>query len=184
MAAFPVNTLDTAPDAAKPLLEATQQAFGFVPNLIGVMSSSPALTEAYLTLSGIFDKTGLTPTERQIVLLTVSRYHECHYCVAAHTAISAMQNIPADIVDAIRNDQPIADNKLQALRQIVRLVVENRGELTENQVQQFLSAGYKISHLMDVLVGVAQKTLSNFTNHIGKTPLDDAFSEQAWKPGT
>lgn len=182
MTIYPVHTLITAPEGAKPLLEMTQGAFGFVPNLIGVMASSPALTEAYLTISGIFDKTGLTPTERQVVLLTVSHFHECGYCMAAHTAISSMQKVPVDVVDAIRNDVPIIDNKLQALREFVRLLVENRGHLTNNDVQKFLLAGYESSHIMDVLVGVAQKTLSNFTNHIAKTPLDDAFQGQAWKP--
>ena len=182
MTSFPVHTLDTAPASAKPLIDMTQQAFGFLPNLIGVMSTSPALTEAYLTIAGIFDKTDLTPVERQVVLLTVSHFHECRYCMAAHTAISAMQKIPADVVEAIRNDKPISDNKLQALRQFVRVMVENRGELGEEDVQNFLDAGYESSHMLDVLVGIAQKMMSNFTNHIAETPLDDAFSDQAWVP--
>ncbi len=182
MATFPVHTLDTAPDAAKPLLEMTQQAFGFVPNLVGVMASSPALTEAYLTIAGIFDKTGLTPTERQIVLLTVSHFHQCRYCVAAHSVIAGMQDVSADIVEAIRNDQPIADARLQALRQFTHLLMENRGWATEDDMQPFLSAGYEPAHAMDVLVGIAQKTMSNFTNHIVGTPLDDAFAAQAWEP--
>jgi len=182
MPTFPVHSLDTAPDAAKPLLEMTQQAFGFVPNLIGVMASSPPLAEAYLTISGIFDKTGLTPTERQIVLLTVSHFHSCGYCVAAHSVIAGMQDVSADIVEAIRNNQPIADNKLEALRQFTYLLLDKRGWVTEDDMKPFLAAGYQPSHAMDILVGIAQKTLSNFTNHIAHTPLDDAFAAQSWKP--
>jgi uncharacterized peroxidase-related enzyme len=182
MATFPVHTLETTPEAAKPVLETTQQAFGFIPNIIGVMSNSPALAEAYLTIAGIFDKTGLSATERQVVLLTVSHFHQCGYCMAAHSAISAMQKVPANIVEAIRNNLPIDDSKLQALRRFVHLLVKNRGNVSEDEVQNFLSAGYETSHVLDVLVGVAQKTLSNFTNHIAGTALDEAFTEQAWKP--
>ena len=180
MPSFPVHTKDTAPAAALPILDATQQAFGFIPNLMGVMASSPALAETYLTVSGLFDKTDLNATEKQVVLLSVSHFHGCQYCMAAHSAIAAMQQVPADVVAAIRTDKPIADSKLEALRAFTRSLVETRGWPNEAQVKNFLDAGYQPSHMMDILVGIAQKTLSNFTNHIAKTPLDGAFSEYAW----
>jgi len=182
MTKFPVHTLDSAPEAAAPTLNATRQAFGFIPNLIGIMASSPALAEAYTSLAGLFEKTDLTTTEKQIVLLTVSHYHACHYCMAAHTAISAMQEVPTDVVEAIRTNQPIADSKLQALRVLVHSMVDNRGFPDEMAVQNFVDAGYKPAQLMDILVGVAQKTLSNFTNHIADTPLDKAFEQFSWQP--
>jgi uncharacterized peroxidase-related enzyme len=182
MSDFPVLDLETASQEASPVLEATQAAFGFIPNLLGVMAHSPALAEACLTISGLFDKTGLTPVERQVVLLTVSQYHGCHYCVAAHSALADMQAVPADIVAAIRSDQEIQNARLQALRVFVRTVVENRGWLDERDLQAFYSAGYRPENVMDVLVGVAQKTMSNFTNHIAQTPLDDAFKAHVWEP--
>jgi len=181
MPTFPVLTLDTSPADSKPMLEQTQQAFSFIPNLIGVMASSPAITEAYLSIASIFSKSGLSPTEQQVVLLTASHFNDCRYCMAAHTAISSMQNIDMSIVQAIRDDLPIADAKLQALRQFTRLVVENRAWLADSDVQTFLDAGYEQSHVLDILVGVAQKTLSNYTNHLAKTPLDEAFSTVAWQ---
>lgn len=182
MSDFPVLDLETASQEARPVLEATQAAFGFIPNLLGVMAHSPVLAESYLTISGLFDKIDLTPTERQIVLFTVSQFHGCHYCVAAHSALAEMQNVSADIVAAIRNDQAIQDPKLQALRVFVSSLMENRGWMNEQHMQAFYAAGYKPENVMDVLVGVAQKTMSNFTNHIAKTPLDDAFKAHAWEP--
>ena len=73
---FSVHTIDTAPDASRPLLEGAQKTFGFVPNLIGVLAESPAVAEAYLTLSQIFDKSSLNAVERQVAILAVSRYNE------------------------------------------------------------------------------------------------------------
>lgn len=182
MSDFPVLTLDNAPSASKDLLNQTQVNFGFIPNLIAVMATSPAVTEAYLSIAGIFAKSNLSSTEQQIVLLTVSHYHECCYCMAAHTAIAGMQKVDSDVVQSLRSNQPIADPKLEALRQFTWLLIDKRGWASEDEIQTFLNAGYDQVHVLDILVGVAQKTLSNFTNHLAKTPLDDAFAEVAWEP--
>jgi uncharacterized peroxidase-related enzyme len=179
---FPVLDLESAPSEARHALEAAQSAFGFIPNLLGVMAHSPALAEAYLAVSALFDKTDLSPIERQVVLLTVSQYHGCHYCMAAHSAIAAMHKMPADVVAAIRENRSISDSKLQTLREMVHALVDSRGWPDENKVQAFLQAGYQPSHMMDILVGIAQKTLSNFSNHIAGTPLDQAFEEYYWTP--
>lgn len=181
MSQFKVHTKESAPEKALPALETAEAMFGFVPNLLGVMATSPALTEAYLALSKIFEKnTALSATEQQIVLLTVSRYHECHYCMAAHSVVADMQSIPAEITQAIRNDQPIPDSKLQALRTLVTALVEQRGAISELDITSFLDAGYQRVHVMDVMVGIGQKTLSNYTNHLAETPLDTAFEDRAW----
>jgi len=182
MTNFPVLNTDNAPSGSIKLLQQTQSNFGFVPNIIGVMANSPSLTEAYLTVAGIFSKSTLTPTEQQIVLLTVSHYHECCYCMAAHTAIAGMQNVDTSVVQSIRDDQPISDSKLEVLRIFTKLLIEKRGWVNEQDIQAFLDAGYNTTHMLDILVGIAQKTLSNFTNHIAKTPLDEAFAEVAWSP--
>jgi uncharacterized peroxidase-related enzyme len=180
---FPVHTKESAPEKALPLMDAAASTFGFVPNLLGIMASSPALAEAYLALSGIFEKsTALTAAERQVVLLTVSRYHQCHYCMAAHSMAADMQNVAPDIINAIRNDLPISDPKLEALRHLATMLVECRGLIPEQELKAFLDAGYQASHVLDVMVGVGQKTLSNYTNHLAKTPLDAALESHAWSP--
>lgn len=182
MSNFPVHTRESAPEASIKTLDTVSGMFGFLPNLLGVMATSPALAEAYTALSGIFEKSGLNPTERQIVLLTVSRFHECHYCMAAHSVAAEMQHVPADVVEAIRADQSIADPKLEALRLYVNRLLEKRGWIDEAEMGELLTAGYTPSHALDVLVGVGQKTLSNFTNHFAHTPLDCVFEQRAWVP--
>lgn len=181
---FPVHNLDTAPSESIQLMQQTQQNFGFIPNLIGVMSTSPALTEAYLRVADIFSKSSLSPTEQQIVLLTVSAFHGCDYCVAAHTAIAGMQQVDQDVIQAIRNDQLIADPKLQSLREFTHSLVSQRACLDTEIIESFLRAGYQEVNIFEILVGIAQKTLSNYTNHLANTPLDDVFQELAWKPAS
>jgi len=183
MSLFPVHTKESAPEESQQTLEAVEKAFGFVPNLLGVMSTSPALAEAYLAVAEIFEKrTALTSTEQQVVLLAVSRYHECRYCVAAHSMIAGMRKLPHDVTEAIRSDRPITDPKLEALRRLTTSIVEYRGWPPEQELQAFISAGYQSAHVFDVLVGVAQKTLSNYTNHLAGTPLDSQMEAYAWSP--
>ena len=163
-------------------LQGEQQAFGFVPNLIGVLAESPAVVEAYLTLAKIFDKSSLSPVERQVAILSISRVNECDYCMAAHSAIASMQKVPADVIQAIRNDRPIADEKLEALRSFAATVIEKRAWLSDDDIATFRSAGYSQAQILEVVLAASFKTLSNYANHLAETPLDDAFSSRAWQP--
>lgn len=180
MTEFTTHTIDSAPDTAKPLLQAAKKAYSFVPNLLGTMAGSPALLEGYMTLAGIFDKTDLSETERQIILMTNNRLNGCTYCMAAHTTISQMAKVPSNVIAALRNNTPIADPKLEALRTFTAVVNETRGWPEESDIDAFLAAGYTRQTVLDVILGTSLKVMSNYTNHIAETPLDDAFAANAW----
>ncbi|HET54839.1 MAG TPA: carboxymuconolactone decarboxylase family protein [Ignavibacteria bacterium] len=92
-----------------------------------------------------------------------------------------MQKIDEGIIEALRTGEPIKDEKLEALRKFTQTVVERRGWLEENDIEEFLSAGYNKAQLLEVIVGVVQKTLSNYINHIVQTPLDAAFEPNKWE---
>lgn len=180
MTEFTNHTIESAPAASKALLEGAKQKVGFVPNLYAGMAEAPALLEGYLAISGIFDKTSFSPTERQIVLMTSNRLNGCSYCMAAHTSISQMSGVPEDVVTALRNNTPIADGKLESLRQFVIVIVESRGWPHEDKVNSFLNAGYTKQNILEVILGTAMKVMSNYTNHIVNIPLDEAFKPNAW----
>lgn len=178
---FKVHTPETAQPKSAEMLNAAQQKFGFTPNLLAVMAEAPALLKGYMTMAQIFGETSFTETERQIVLLETSYTNDCTYCMAAHSAISAMNNVPSDVVDALRANTPIADGKLEALRQFARSVVANKGYPTEAATAAFLAAGYGQQQVLEVILGIGFKTLSNYTNHITHTPLDEAFKPKEWQ---
>lgn len=180
MTEFTTYRIDTAPEASKPFLEGAKKAFGFEANLLGNMAEAPALLEGYLTLAGIFDKTNLSETERQIILMTNNRLNGCTYCMAAHTTLSQMHNVAADVIDALRNDTPIADPKLEALRTFAAIVNEKRGWPEDAEVEAFLAAGYTRQTVLEVILGTSLKVMSNYTNHVTQTALDDAFAQNAW----
>lgn len=177
---YTVHTEETAPESARPILSQVKGKFGFVPNLLGTMADAPALLKGYLTLADIFDGTSFTPTERQIVLLATSHTNGCAYCMAAHTVIAGMQKVSDDVVKALRDNTPINDPKLEALRIFATEVAGKRGYPSEESLKRFLSAGYTKAQVLEVVLGVGFKTLSNYTNHIANTQLDQAFSPAAW----
>lgn len=177
---YPINTVETAPASAKPIREAAQKGFGFVPNLLAVMSTAPALLEGYMTLARIFDTSSLNATERQIILLSASRENGCAYCMSVHTALAGMQKVSADVVNAIRDDRIIQDKKLEALRLFAAAVTRTRGWPEDSATAAFLAVGYGPQQVLEVVLGVGLKTISNYTTHIAGTPLDAAFKPVEW----
>ncbi|MDF1544527.1 MAG: carboxymuconolactone decarboxylase family protein [bacterium] len=178
--ALPVNTIETAPEEAKTTLQSVQKMLGFVPNLYGMLSNNPVTLDAYLYLSKALEKSGLNALEQQVVLLTGSIENGCEYCVAAHSAIAGMMKLPESVVQALRNSQPIVDEKLESLRSFTATVVQQRGHLKDVQVSEFLAAGYTGATILAVITAVALKTISNYANHIANTPLDEAFQSHSW----
>ena len=177
---YPVHTIESAPEAAKGALTAAQKSFGFVPNMLGVMAKAPPVVAAYTTLSKLFEETSLSPAERQTVLLTTSYENGCEYCMAAHSAIASMQKVPQDVISAIRTGAPINDARLAALHRFTKAVVTSRGWPSAADTAEFTAAGYGEQQVLEVLLGIGLKTLSNYTNSIANTPLDSAFSAVAW----
>ena len=179
MADYKVHTVETAGESA-PLLEKSLKGFGFIPNLHGVMAESPAMLEAYQTVHAIFSKTNLSETERQIILMANNRLNGCTYCMAAHTMISKMSKVPDDVIESLRSGTPIADPKLEALRVFAEKINSSRGNPEDSDLEAFFAAGYTQEAVLDVILGTSFKVLSNYTNHIAHTPVDEAFAEHEW----
>ena len=179
---FDIHTTQTAQAPAAEMLGEIEKAYGFIPNLYGVFAESPATLRAYMSLGKIFDESSFSATERQLIIITASRLNECKYCIAAHTVVAGMQKVPTDVVEAIRDDRPISDSRLQALRAFTTAVVEKRGWVSDEDVSTFVAAGYSKAQILEVILGISFKTLSNYTNHIADTPLDEAFEARAWSP--
>lgn len=108
--------------------------------------------------------------------MTASRLNGCGYCVAGYSALAKGEGVDDSIVEAIREDKPIDDAALEAVRVFTAIVVEQRGRVADHDVQAFLDNGFTQLQILDVLTGVAQKTLSNYANHLAGTPLDKAFT--------
>lgn len=172
----------TAPEDSRAALAAMGDERGFITNLAGVMAGAPALLKGYLELGSAFNETSFSAVERQVVLLTASRENVCHYCVAGHSTAAAASDVPQDVIDAIRDDEAIADTKLEALRKMTSAIVESRGWPSAEVIEQFLSVGYGEQQILEAVLGVGVKTLSNYTNHLADTPVNEQFAKNRWTP--
>ena len=184
MPSFTIHTPDSAPEAARDTLHAVRQKFGFVPNLLGELAAAPSALKAYVTLNDLLAGSSLRPVEHQLVLIAASIANGCTYCVAAHTAGLKSAGLADDQIEALREGRPLADPRLQALRTLTTAIVERRGRISERDLQLFLDAGFTREQVLEVLVGVAMKTLSNYTNHIAETPIDAQLQPFAWERAT
>jgi uncharacterized peroxidase-related enzyme len=178
---FPVHDETTAPEASKPLLEQAKKNFGMIPNLEKVMAESPALLEGYVRLWELFDTTSLSPIERQVVYQTANFENQCEYCVPWHTKLSQLADMSPNAIEALRSGAKLSDPKLEALRRFTRSLILNRGKIVEDELNTFFNAGYSAQQALEVILGIAVKTMSNYTNSIAGTPLDKAVEKLKWK---
>ncbi len=176
-----IHTIESAPEKSKDLLEDSKKTSGFVPNLHGVLAESPELLKAYKTLHELFSKSSFNKDELTVVWQTINVEHECHYCVPAHTAIAKMMKVDDEITDALRDKTELPSEKLEILRETTLALTRNRGNISSQELDKFYGAGYSQRNLLDIILGLSQKVISNYTNHIAKTPLDEGFEKFEWK---
>lgn len=180
MTALTIHTIESAPEASKPLLEGSVKAFGMVPNLHGVLSSAPKVLEAYQVLHNLFMQTSFDAEELTVVWQGINIEHGCHYCVPAHTGIAHSMKVDPALTEALRNQAQMPTPKLQALLDMTLIIVRNRGNVTQEELNVFYDIGYNEQHILEIILGLSQKVISNYTNHIGNTPIDEAFAQFAW----
>ena len=180
MTAFPIHTPESAPAGSKALLEAAQKRVGRISNVYGALAEAPIAIEAYDMLGTLLRRASFTPAERHVVWFTINAYHDCHYCMAAHTLLAKAENVPSGVIETARAMGSYDDPKLEALRVFTLSMVDSRGTPTPEGQQAFLAAGFTRQNMLEIIVVIAHKVLSNYTNHIVEPPLDEAFGPFVW----
>ena len=168
----------TAKGAQKEILDKALKQVGFIPNMYANMANAPAVLDTYLHGYGLFrNESGLKSVEQEVVFLAVSQVNDCKYCTAAHSMIAdKVSGVPADVLKAIREHGPIPDPRLAVLHATTTEMVQTHGRPTSQTVQAFLAAGYSERDLLYIVLAIAVKTLSNFSNHAFATELDEKFA--------
>lgn len=169
--------LNTANEEQKALLERSQKNSGMIPNMYKNMVNSPGLQDTYDVGYQHFRKSsGFTPQEQEVVFVTVSMENSCGYCAAAHSFIADnMSKVPKEVTNAIRDGKELPDAKLNSLSTFTKIMFESRGNLTDSEAKAFLEAGYTEKHILGIILALAVKTISNYSNHVFHTEVDEAF---------
>jgi len=160
---------DVAP-ANRAIFDKLQKALGFVPNLYATFAYSEHALGNYLALQNA--KSSLNAKEREVVNLVVSQVNGCKYCLSAHTALGKMHGFTDDQIIAIRKADIAFEPKLDALAKFVRNVALERGHGDRVLLEAFFAAGYTKGNLVDVLVVVGDKIISNYLHSVTEIPVD------------
>lgn len=162
----------------KKMLDAAHAALGFVPNMYANMVNVPGVLSTYLHGYAEFrQRSGFTPVEQEVIFLAISQHNGCHYCTAAHSMLAdKVSGVPGPVLAAIRTNQTLPDPKLQALYAFTQELVSTGGKPSQKIGDAFLAAGYSDILALQIVLAAAIKTLSNYTNHLCKTELDDKFA--------
>lgn len=183
MSRIPLNEIADAPEAARPLMEGSVKAFGMLPGLHKALSNSPQALEGYQALHQLFQQTSLSDVEKHVVWQSINQEHGCNYCRPAHAFIGRkMLGVSVELDEAIQDEAPLGDAKLEALRSFTLALLRGRGHVSDAETDAFFAAGYGPTQVMDVLLGLAQKVMSNYANHLAATPVDPAFADYVRKP--
>ncbi|RBP51094.1 carboxymuconolactone decarboxylase family protein [Arenicella xantha] len=177
---FTLHTEETAPDESKELLAKSKKTNGRIPGLHAVMAEAPGLFAAYGAVHEQFMNSSFDKDELTVVWQTINVEHECHYCVPAHTGIAKSMKVDDAITEALRNETPLPNARLEELRNFTLDVVRNRGVVEDASVQAFLDAGFTKRQVLEVILGLSQKIMSNYTNHFAQTPVDAVFQKYEW----
>ena len=177
-ARFTAHTEDTAPDAARPILKASQRQFGFLPSPVAHAAESPALLKHLMASFAAFDHSTLNALEREVVAMTVAYEVGCHYCMAMHSALLSRDE--PQLVAALRAGTRLPNPRLQALAEFVKALVKQHAQVPEQTWSNLLEAGFSRQQALDAVLGTSVYLLSTYTNILTEAPLDQAFEPFSW----
>ena len=178
---FTEYSIESAPAAARRFLTATRDHLGYVPAGMARMAASPQIIDGFLKLTAIFDNTGLEPVVREVVVMTVATRNRCHICVAMHTARLASLGASAGLIAALRDAEPLADPRLDAIRRFTLRVLDTAGDVGDQTLRDFLAAGYTTQNALEVVLGIGTYTMSTLANRLTGAPVDDQLAAYAWE---
>ena len=164
-------TTESAPERARPLLDAVKHKLGLVPNMTRAMANSPAVLDGYLQFSGALARGTLPAKTREQIALAVSQANGCDYCLAAHSTIGKAIGLTPDQIRDSRLGTAV-DGKTDALVRFARRVVDTRGRVSDADLDDVRAAGFGDAVIAEVVAHVALDVFTNYFNIVAQTDID------------
>ncbi len=173
-----LHNLNTAPAASRPLLQSSIDGFGWIPRQSAYMAESPALLASYQFAHDAFSQCSLNEEERAIVWITTGTINRCDYTVQAHSWIAQHKGVSPATLHALMQAPEALTDKLATLYRFTRQVVQAQGQIPQQAVSEMIAAGYNQQNILDVILGVSQKTMSTLLNSIAHTEIEPQFQSE------
>jgi AhpD family alkylhydroperoxidase len=163
---FTQHTLESAPAESRPLIKSTVEHLGHLPDAVAKLAESPEMLGGFLQASGRFEASTLDPLAQEVVVMTIATRNGCRVCVAMHTGRLRQLDADPALITALRSKTPVADPRLEALRQFTLRVLATTGEVPDDEVEEFLAAGYTRRNALEVVLGIGTYTMSTLANRL------------------
>lgn len=173
---YSIPTKNDVNDHNKTLFDKLQTGLGFVPNLYAYFAKNDTALGDYLALQN--RKSTLRNKEREVINLVTSQLNGCRYCQSAHTVIGKMNGFTDEQVLEIRQGSASFDTKLDALAKFTASVVENRGRASEKAKELFFAAGYTEANMIDVVIVIGDKIISNYIHNLTGFEIDFPVAQE------
>jgi len=170
MTKFKVPTREQVTPENQAIFDNLNSKLGFVPNIYATYAFSKDALGRYMSFAG--GKTSLNAKEKEVINLVVSQVNGCTYCLAAHTAIGKMNGFTDEQILELRKGSASFNSKFDALVKLAKTIIENRGNVDDTTLDAFFNAGYDKGSLVDVILAVGEKTITNFLHKITDIPID------------
>ncbi|UZR97487.1 carboxymuconolactone decarboxylase family protein [Chondrinema litorale] len=170
MAKFQVPTREEVSENNQAIFDSLKKSLGFVPNLYAYFAKNDTALADYLNLQN--RKSTLKAKEREVINLVTSQYNGCRYCQSAHTVLGKMNGFTDEQIIEIRKGAASFDAKIDALAQFTLSVVANNGKASEEAKDSFLAAGYTEANLIDVVIVIGDKIISNYIHNLTGFEID------------
>jgi AhpD family alkylhydroperoxidase len=164
---FTVHSTQSAPEGSREALAALERTIGFIPNLAGTIAGSPVALQGFVAMQSALRGSRLTALEREVVGITVSRYNDAPYSLAAHSVFAAGAGGTPEVVTALRSGDALSDDRLESIRSFTQSVLESRGATSVD--------GLDAEEALEVITQIAYTTLANLAANVASTPIDEAF---------
>jgi uncharacterized peroxidase-related enzyme len=172
MARIDIPTLEQAPAASRPWLEAVHKQLGVVPNLMKMIGTSPAALEGYLSLNAALGKGVLPIALRERIALAIAEFNACEYCLAAHSYLAKNQAKLTATEIASAREGFSSDPKMEAALHFARRVASQRGKVSDQELAALWVAGFDDAGIVEIVLNVALNVLTNYINNVAQTEVD------------
>lgn len=170
MEKFSIPTKNEVSESNQAIFDSLEKALGFVPNLYAYYGKNETALADYLTLQN--RKSTLKAKEREVINIITSQINGCRYCLSAHTVLGKMNGFTDEQVLELRKGNASFDSKLDALVKFTASVVSNKGNASQEAKDAFFSAGYTEANMIDVVIVVGDKIISNYIHNLTGFAID------------
>ncbi len=170
MKTFTVPTRGEVSESNQAIFDNLEKGLGFVPNLYAYYAKNETALSDYITFQN--RKSTLKAKEREVINLVTSQVNGCRYCQSAHTVLGKMNGFTDEQVIELRKGTAFFDTQLDALVKFTKAVVEGKGKVNQEVKDGFFAAGYTEANLIDVVIVVGDKVISNYIHNLTGFEID------------